>query len=86
MILMVRIKNIGKPKRIQVQEECETTRDYYYAVLEARQAGEEWAKDIPIDMNILWAETGRFDLISKNEEIYHSKIRKGAEDDDNLPF
>ena len=39
-----------KTKQQEILDECETSRDYYYAVLNAKKDNEEWAVEIPLDL------------------------------------
>jgi hypothetical protein len=39
-------------KKTKHSDDCADAKEYYYKVLEAKKAGEEWAKNIPLDMNV----------------------------------
>jgi hypothetical protein len=44
------------PKKHKDEFANETPREYYYRVYKAKFAGEDWAKNIPIDMSIANAD------------------------------
>ena len=50
-------------------------KEYFEAVLEARKRGEEWAQKIPLDMNVIWAGEGKYDVILKNQIAQRKKDR-----------
>ena len=50
-----------KIKRTELQmiiDDCETPRDYFYRIYEAKQSGAEWAVGIPCDSIVYFADTG----------------------------
>ena len=44
----------------------ETPRDYFYRVLKAKQNQDFWANNIPIDLNVLWADPRKTRFNQKN--------------------
>ena len=55
------------------KEGSETPRQYYYRVLEAKKNGDSWAKDIPCDSHVWFADNGQPEKLIKLMEMQRKK-------------
>ena len=89
---MTKVKYSGDPVKNKALMESGTPRDYYYKVFNAKKNNEPWVKDIPVDLNIYWCESGRFDIFFKSEEKNKEKLLQPFDkkqeilEEDDLPF
>ena len=47
-----------KSKQQEILDECVDAKEYFWAIYNAQKNGEEWAKDIPCDMNVYYGDRG----------------------------
>ena len=84
---------VGKKKtehQIALEESADA-KEYFYKVLQAKKEGRDWARSIPLDMNVLWGDQGKIEHLrgpydkNKSDEKKVKEIVEIQEEDD-LPF
>ena len=70
-------------------KENESPKSYFYRILDAKRKGEDWAKNIPVDMNVYYADKGKVEHLRgkyDKEKTEHIVDGEKYEEVDDLPF
>jgi len=67
------IKSKHKTQQQIVLEQCDTPREYFYALLEAKRNNEEWVIDIPVDSVVYFADIEDIDKLKKLTKPYNAQ-------------